>query len=335
MRNENYSKTSIKPFSGFTIIELLVVIAVLGILATISIVGYGSWRSSTNVAQIKSDLNGLVAAMEDARNFGSGYPATIPSTFKPTAGTTVAGGSMDGKNYCVSATVGGIMYRIKNTSPAPELTTLGCIYSYTQTASGLSTWTAPSYLSNGYSIRLEVWGQRGGNSTDGNAGGSGGYSSGYITVNPNDVLNLAINTGGGGPGSSYYDSCVGYGGGGYGGGASDVRVGGTALTNRVIVAGGGGGASGDYGDCGGGYGYGGSSWGGGLTSGSNTATQTSGNALGVGANGSGEGGGGGGGYYGGTSSDGGSGYIGGVTNGITTANAWSGNGKVTISFYYP
>jgi hypothetical protein len=40
----------------------------------------------------------------------------------------------------------------------------------------------------------------------------------------------------------YYDYFYGLRGGG-GGGASDIRIGGTALTNRVIVAGGGGGAS--------------------------------------------------------------------------------------------
>lgn len=322
--------------NGFTIIELLVIIFVISVLATITFLSYNGWRAATDVAQMKSDLHGAVAAMESARNFGNSYPLTVPTTFTPSSGTTMAGGSLDGKRYCVSAAVNGVMYRVTNTNPNPEQTTLGCIYTYTLTTSGVSTWTAPSYLTNGYSIKLEVWGQRGGDSTDGYPGGAGGYSSGYITVNPNDVLNLGVNVGGGGAGSSYYDSCVGYGGGGIGGGSSDVRAGGNALANRVIVAGGGGGAYGEYADCGNGYVSGSAGGtGGGTTSGSGTATQTSGNAIGVGQNGGGQSGGGGGGYYGGLSDDGGSGYIGGVTSGTMSTGTWGGSGKVQISFYYP
>ena len=108
--------------------------------------------------------------------------------------------------------------------------------------------------------------------------------------------------------------------GGGGGGATDLRWGGTALSNRILVAGGGGGAG-----CNGGNGGdgGGSSGGYGKTSngsnGANPGTQTSGHALGVGKDGhlnGGVSGAGGGGYYGGQSSSssyatgggGGSGY---------------------------
>ncbi|RWZ78826.1 MAG: pilus assembly protein [Candidatus Microsaccharimonas sossegonensis] len=51
-------------FSGFTIVELLVIIAVIGILAGVSILGYGAWKKQTIVSQLKSDLNGAAQAME-------------------------------------------------------------------------------------------------------------------------------------------------------------------------------------------------------------------------------------------------------------------------------
>jgi len=123
-----------------------------------------------------------------------------------------------------------------------------------------------------------------------------------------------------------------------GGGASDVRIGGDALTDRVIVAAGGGGAGeaiNDYGSASGGYGGGlsGKSGGGGgqrlngqgggggkqssggmggaggisSSSGSQSAEPGGNGTLGVGGNGgaaayefAGNGGGGGGGYYGGS-----------------------------------
>jgi len=109
MRN-SYIKTKfgnilrLRPVQGFTIVELVVVISIIGILSTIVVFSYGSWRQSTVVAQLKSDLNGLAASMEDARNFGNSYPATYPnSTFRPSEGVTITGGSPDGVSYCFNA----------------------------------------------------------------------------------------------------------------------------------------------------------------------------------------------------------------------------------------
>lgn len=88
---------------GFTIIELVVIIAVIGILSSITMVSYNTWRQSAIAAQLKSDLNGAVAAMENARNFGSGYPISVPSTFTPSSNVVFGGGSYDGKTYCLYA----------------------------------------------------------------------------------------------------------------------------------------------------------------------------------------------------------------------------------------
>lgn len=198
---------------------------------------------------------------------------------------------------------------------------------------------------------LEVWGAQG---TSKNAtGGLGGYSKGEIKLKKGDTLNLYV-------GGCSGTSAGGWNGGGStggsaggGGGATDIRLGGDELTDRIIVAGGGGGAQAGYGGAGGGLeggdgqdklgdpGLGGTQTLGG-TGGGNQGT------LGKGGNGvSGSdgyyGGAGGGGYYGGggASSDhslvddsgggGGSGYIGGVTNGITQAGVQSGNGKIVIT----
>lgn len=162
---------------------------------------------------------------------------------------------------------------------------------------------------------------------------------------------------GGGAAGAYTDGQHG----GSGGGASDIRIGGNALTNRIVVAGGGGGVA----SCSG-IGYNGGV-GGGLVGGdapSNTVcgqqwptggTQTAGGAgssysgyctagagaLGVGADGcspSGAGGGGGG-YFGGgggawTSGAGGSSYTDPtiVTAVTHTQGVQAGDGSVTISW---
>ena len=110
----------------------------------------------------------------------------------------------------------------------------------------VQTFTAP--YTGKYS--LEVWGASGGDSdTSVSTGGKGGYTYGEILLNQNDVLKVyvggkglngkygTIQTGGynGGGNSGYYY-------GGSGGGATDIRITGDTLYNRIIVAGGGGGA---------------------------------------------------------------------------------------------
>lgn len=89
--------------AGFSLVELLVVISTIGILATITIVGYGSWQKSITTSQLQSDLNGAATAMEDYRNFNDVYPSTLPTTFKPSdkVNLVVTGG---GSLYCIDAT---------------------------------------------------------------------------------------------------------------------------------------------------------------------------------------------------------------------------------------
>lgn len=99
----NRSRVKSRSRSGFTIVEILVVIAIIGILATISIVSYGSWKSTTIANQLKSDLNGVTTAMESARNFDNQYPGTFPSSFTPSDNVVLQLAAADTGQFCVNA----------------------------------------------------------------------------------------------------------------------------------------------------------------------------------------------------------------------------------------
>jgi prepilin-type N-terminal cleavage/methylation domain-containing protein len=111
-----------KSFNGFTIIELLVVITVIGILAGIVSLSYSSWRTRTAQTEVSSDLNSVSAAMESARNFSSGYPATLPSTYTPSQNVTTILKSSTSTTYCAQATstvVSSVVYKVTNANKTP------------------------------------------------------------------------------------------------------------------------------------------------------------------------------------------------------------------------
>jgi hypothetical protein len=99
-----------------------------------------------------------------------------------------------------------------------------------------------------HSVTIDAYGAQGGSlgAPPNNLGGLGGHASGTFTVAAGTVLRIRV-------GGSPTSTAGGYNGGadgagvgddrpaGAGGGASDVRIGGTALADRVLVAGGGGG----------------------------------------------------------------------------------------------
>ena len=215
------------------------------------------------------------------------------------------------------------------------------------------TFTIPA--SGVTQVTLTVYGAQGG-SVNNNMGGLGGSATGTISVTPGELLYVYV----GGIPTNYLG---GFNGGGNGvgsyteggGGASDVRVGGTGLGNRVIVAGGGGGATfnwvttgGTGGGTNGGSGYsnnGSNYTGNGGTQNSGGSPETAYNqgtygTLGQGGNAAsanGDDGGGGGGYYGGGGGSaggggGGSGYITGLGNGSMQNGVQSGDGLVIISW---
>jgi Glycine rich protein len=184
---------------------------------------------------------------------------------------------------------------------------------------------------------------------DGAAGGSagsaspgfGGELSGNFTFNPGDTLTITPGVAGssGGVAGANGGGAAGYATAGSGGNASDVRLNGTALANRIIVAAGGGGAGNCISSSGGGA-AGGSIGASGVsdhgfegTGGSQSAGGPGGmqggvsGSLGLGGAGGGcgvgGGGGGGGGYYGGGG--------GGSDNGVFLTGGGGGGGSSFIS----
>lgn len=89
--------------------------------------------------------------------------------------------------------------------------------------------------------KLQVWGAQGGYRSNSEMGGRGGYSEGIITLQENEKIYVYVggsgNTGGAAGGFNGGGSKTTYPG---GGGATDIRVNGNTLYNRIIVAGGGG-----------------------------------------------------------------------------------------------
>ena len=256
------------------------------------------------------------------------------------------------------------------TAPAARATTR-VTFRYTGRA---RTWRVPAGVTR---ASFDVFGAAGGgNDVVGLPiirGGKGGHTSAEIKVTPGEVLHIFVGgkgrdgastlglpprhgsrggfNGGGNGGFNPFNHQLGSGGGG-GGGASDIRVGGTHLANRVIVAGGGGGSSERLSTCGFSVGGGG----GGLKGAHGVAAfvasciggtggdqfgHSGSRLLGFGGNGAlpfrqlAGGGGGGGGYYGGGGGSvvaGGGGGSGFGPKGTTfETGVRAGNGIVTVT----
>ncbi len=215
---------------------------------------------------------------------------------------------------------------------------------------GPQTYTVPAGVT---SVVVRATGASGGVSTASTAApGQGAVVTATLAVTPGQVY--TVNVGGvGGFSTSPPGVAGGYNGGGSvavyggaGGGASDLRLGGTALTDRVLVAGGGGGGAysvlgngGNGGTPNGGNGLAGS---GGVSTGGSQSGPGSAGGASLGQGGStttfNYGGGGGGGYYGGGANNqysgggGGSSWVAAGAGGVSYAvAAGTGNGVVDIT----
>ena len=97
--------------AGFTVVELIVVISIIAILATIVTLSFGAWRNSTIANQVKSDLINAASTMESARNFGTGYPLSLPTNFTPSENVEVVLAVAFSSEFCLEA------QPVDNTSP--------------------------------------------------------------------------------------------------------------------------------------------------------------------------------------------------------------------------
>jgi prepilin-type N-terminal cleavage/methylation domain-containing protein len=105
---------------GFTIVELLVVITALSILVSLVIFFIGDWRGRTAQNEVKSSLQNAVAAMENSRNFGNGYPAALPSEYIPSQNVSVQLLSSTQTAFCLkgwSTIRTDIQYYVTNQTP--------------------------------------------------------------------------------------------------------------------------------------------------------------------------------------------------------------------------
>lgn len=195
---------------------------------------------------------------------------------------------------------------------------------------GSQTWTVPCGVTS-VTITAEGGaggsGAVGGNGSFGGVGGNGSSVSGTFTVTPGDVLNVFVGGAGATPTGGYNGG--GAGGSqnaGGGGGASDVRVNGTALTDRIIVAAGGGG--GGRGGCETNTVYGGAGGSGSANGAPGTDAPTSGGNAGGGAGGLSSGAAGGAG-------SGCGGFLGAPgTAGVTGVGGNGGNGQACCCFTF-
>ena len=291
---------------------------------------YAEASGSGCVTSARVPLSVTVSSPPSAPSAGSASPATIcPGAtslitatssspvidwYSAASGGSLLGSMSSGGTFSVSPSVTTTYYAEANASVPGGTAT----FNYT---GAMQTFTVPAGVT---SLVVDAKGGKGGNGSTG-TGGNGARVQTTISVSGGSTLNIFVggaggnlnniagyNGGGNNPGSSYSGNLGG------GGGASDIRIGGVALTDRVVVAGGGG--AGGYNGCTENGGVGGGTTGGAATLGCGTSAPGGGTpsaggaggtysgwssgsagALGVGGNGgSGTGGaGGGGGYYGG------------------------------------
>lgn len=103
-------------------IELVLVVVVIGILAGTTMIAWTGWRQNAAKGEVKSDLLTAASAMENAKNFGNGYPGGIPATFQKSNNVTMIGGSMDGSTFCLqgsSTKMPSVMYYVDGPSKSP------------------------------------------------------------------------------------------------------------------------------------------------------------------------------------------------------------------------
>lgn len=204
---------------------------------------------------------------------------------------------------------------------------------------------------------IKLWGGEGGPDDFGNTPGRGGYAEGQIELAGTEILYCYV--GGRGQLAATAHGGQGWNGGGLGmyhttdnrrsgggGGATDVRIGGQDLLDRVLVAGGGGGSAGRYSERNGGIGGGliggdGSGGQGGTQDAGGTGPQDGSFGVGGDCIHSFGGAGGGAGWFGGGGGDsyhgggGGSSYIDGtvafpVSHGYTESGTTLGHGRIEI-----
>jgi len=145
---------------GFSIVEIIVVVVVLGILASVIVIGYGAWQASLGENVVKSDLRSAASAMEDARTWegATGYPSTIPSTFVASDKVTVTKFESDSGYFCLQGThidKPGVIMRVSSKNADPVVGACGVVVE-TVAGTGVNGLVNGSAASSRFSVTTDV-----------------------------------------------------------------------------------------------------------------------------------------------------------------------------------
>lgn len=89
---------------GFTIVEIMIVIVVIGILAAIVIISFGSWRTRTAQTEVKHELTTAVSAIRAYRTFNNVNPTALTdSAYKTNSNVTMSYILRGNGTYCLNA----------------------------------------------------------------------------------------------------------------------------------------------------------------------------------------------------------------------------------------
>lgn len=79
-------KINNKSTKGFTLLEILVVVTIIGLLAAIGVVSYGSLLKGSRESRRKADLEQIRAALEIYKSANNVYPTTAGAWWGPCSG---------------------------------------------------------------------------------------------------------------------------------------------------------------------------------------------------------------------------------------------------------
>lgn len=98
--------------SGFTLVEIMIVVAVIGILASIVVVGFNGAQKSATVATLRTDL-GTTAKLMSATHIRMGaYPDVLPPDAKTSPGITLTLVNHTSGGYSgLSAVQNGVLFQ--------------------------------------------------------------------------------------------------------------------------------------------------------------------------------------------------------------------------------
>lgn len=82
-------------------VELVVIVVIICILAVVSIVGWSSWNRSVLESEFQAELNSIVAAMDQERNFKNSYPTSLPASYRPGRNFKVTYVYGNANTYCI------------------------------------------------------------------------------------------------------------------------------------------------------------------------------------------------------------------------------------------